>query len=207
MRKRLGELLIESGKIDSAQLKSALAHQRRWGKKLGVCLTDLGFITEIELTGFLAQHLRLPMIDVTRIPSSKITKSLLALIGAGFARRERVVPLAVKEIKKKKRLILASSDPTNFSIFDDLQFKTGLPVIAMVAPDGDIDWFIRKYYLNETESLSESYVSGISVLEKNQPPEALAIDPISTVFYDENFTNVSRLYDKSKPSPGDSSDS
>lgn len=207
MRKRLGELLIESGKIDNAQLKSALAHQRRWGKKLGVCLTDLGFITEIELTSFLAQHLRLTMIDVTRIPSSKITKSLLDLIEVGFARRERVVPLAVKEIKKKKRLILASSDPSNFSIFDDIQFKTGLPVIAMVAPDGDIDWFIRKYYLNETESLSENYISGISVLEKTQPPEALAIDPISTVFYDENFTNVSRLYDKSKSTPEDSSDS
>lgn len=207
MRKRLGELLIESGKIDSAQLKSALAHQRRWGKKLGACLTDLGFMTEIELTSFLAQHLGLPMIDVTRIPSSKITKSLLDQIEVSLARKERVVPLALKEIKKKKRLILATSDPTNFSVFDDVQFKSGLPVIIMVAPDGDIDWFIRKYYLNETESLSENYVSGISVLEKTQPPEALAIDPISTVFYDENFTNVSRFYDKAKAKTKDPSDS
>jgi type IV pilus assembly protein PilB len=207
MRKRLGELLIDAKKIDTIQLKSALAHQRRWGKRLGVCLTDLGFLTEMDLISCLSKQLQLPMIDVTRIPSTNITKSLLDQINPQIARKDRIVPLAIKEIKKKRRLILATSEPTNYQIFDDLQFKTGFPIIVMLAPDGDIEWFIRRYYLNETDFLSENYVSGISLSGGAASKEAIDIDPISSVFYDESFTNVSRLYDRGKPPTGDSSDS
>lgn len=195
MKLRLGEILIAENKIDEAQLKAALAYQRRWGKKLGDCIVDLNFISELELIQCLSKHLRVPMIDVTRIEASKITKSILDQIDLQSVRRHRIVPLAIKEIKKKKRLVVATSDPTNYKVFDEIQFRAGLPLLLMVAPDSDIDWFIRKYYLNESEALPFNYVSGISIIEDSNadghkgPP-----DPISTIFFDENFTAISRMY-------------
>lgn len=197
---RLGEVLLAEKKIDEAQLKAALAHQRRWGKKLGDCIVDLGFATEIEIVQTLSRALRLPMIDVTRLDSSKITREVLDMISLPIARRNRIIPLAIKNIRRKKRLVIATSDPTNYTIFDEVQFKAGLPLLVMIAPDSDLDWFIRKYYMNEGEALPENYVSGISLIkpiEKDNTqadPEKLETDPVSSIFLDEDFTGISKVY-------------
>lgn len=206
MKLRLGEILLAEKKIDEAQLKSALAYQRRWGKKLGDCVVDLNFMSEVELVKCLSKHLRIPMIDVTRIEATKINKSVLDLVDLQNVRRHRIIPLAIKEIKKKRRLVIATSDPTNYKVFDEIQFKAGLPLLLMVAPDSDIDWFIRKYYMNETEALPFNYVSGISIIEDSESEPGGPPDPISTIFSDENFTAVSRTYrpmDKSDEDDGD----
>lgn len=202
---RLGEILLSENKIDEAQLKSALAYQRRWGKKLGECLVDLHFISPQEMVQTLSRALRIPVIDVTRIDSSKITREILELISLPTARKHRVVPLAVKIIRSKKRLVIASSDPTNFSVFDEVQFKAGLPLLVMLAPDADIDWFVRKYYMNEGDVLPENYVSSISIIEdfeegqKFEDPDKLPTDPISNIFFDEHFTNIRKDFrDKNK---------
>jgi type IV pilus assembly protein PilB len=187
-RKRLGDILLEKGIVDKAQLQSALEYQKRWGKRLGDCVVELGYTTEVVLVRTLSEALHVPMIDVTRIDSSKITREILDLVAIPVARRQRVVPLALKEVKKKKRLVLATSDPLNYGIFDELQFKTGCPIIIMVAPDSDIDWFIRKYYLSEMDALPENYVSGISVIEDSTSAsgsraDQLALDPITNIFF------------------------
>lgn len=198
MKRRLGEILIAEGKLDQAQLKSGLSYQRRWGKKLGDCLVDLGFLTEVEIIHALARALRLPMIDITRIDSSKITLEILDMISLQVARRNRIVPLAIKVIHRKKRLVIATSDPTNYTTLDEIQFKAGLPLLIMLAPDGDIDWFIRKYYMSDTEALPENYVSGISLIEPRDSIDEggykIETDPVSNIFFDEDFTGVSRVY-------------
>jgi len=194
---KTGEILLAEGKIDSAQLKSALAYQRRWGKKIGDCFVDLGFLSEIELMKTLAHHLRLPLIDLTRLDSSKITKDLLDSISVQMARRKRVVPISIREVRNKRRLVVATSDPTNYETFDEIQFKAGFPVLVMVAPDSDLDWFIRKYYLNEGEALPENYISAISIIEPNDLSESTAdhleTDPITNIFYDQEFTGSSKV--------------
>lgn len=202
-RKRLGDILIEKGIVDKAQLQSALEHQKRWGKKLGDCVVELGHTTEVNLVKALSAALHIPMIDVTRLDSSKITRDILDLVSIPVARRQRVVPLAVKEIRKKKRLVLATSDPLNYGIFDEIQFKTGCPTIIMVAPDSDIDWFIRKYYLSEMDALPENYVSGISVIEDSTSASGsrsdhLALDPITNIFFDDEFTSTAKSHNLSK---------
>ena len=45
-RKKLGDLLIENGKITYNQLKEALEKQKTTGKRLGEILIDSGVITE-----------------------------------------------------------------------------------------------------------------------------------------------------------------
>lgn len=207
---KLGEILMAENKIDSAQLKSALAYQRRWGKRLGDCFIDLGFLTEIELMKSLANHLRLPLIDLTRVDSSKINKEILTTINVQVCRRKRIVPIAIREVKNKRRLVVATSDPTNYEVFDEVQFKAGLPVLVMISPDTDIDWFIRKYYLNE-ESIPENYVSAISLIapagEDFSNSDHLETDPITNIFMDDQFTSASKVsYSPSRKGSGEDSD-
>ncbi|TVQ77386.1 MAG: hypothetical protein EA369_09335 [Bradymonadales bacterium] len=193
---RLGDILIAEKKIDPAQLKSALAYQRRWGKKLGDCIVDLGIMNEIEIMEILSRHLRLPLIDLTRLDSTKVTKEILNSVSVQISRKKRVVPIALREIRNKRRLVIATSDPTNYETFDEIQFKVGLPIVLMIAPDSDIDWFIRKYYLNEGDALPENYISAISMIkpntkEESEDPDRLETDPITNIFFDEEFTGMS----------------
>jgi hypothetical protein len=60
----------------------------------------------------------------------------------------------------------------------------------MISPDTDIDWFIRKYYLNEPEALPLSYLHEISIIGDQETEGQAAPDPISTIFWDENFTGI-----------------
>ena len=46
---RLGELLLEHKVISEEQLKTALAEQKRSGRKLGRVMTDLGIVREETL--------------------------------------------------------------------------------------------------------------------------------------------------------------
>ena len=60
----IGQLLIQSGRIDGWQLQSALAHQRRWGGRLGEALVGLGFVSEPVLLAELSRQLTVPYIEL-----------------------------------------------------------------------------------------------------------------------------------------------
>lgn len=53
VRRQLGELLVQAGRITSAQLEHAIAEQKRSGEKLGEVLVRQGLLTERELDGVL----------------------------------------------------------------------------------------------------------------------------------------------------------
>src|SRR5690606_423847 len=127
---------------------------RRWGRKLGQCLVYLQFLTEADLTRVLSKVFRLPVIDLARIDPIKITKDLLSKITVQQARTHRVVPLALRDLHRRKHLIVATSEPADIKYLDELQFRLGMPVQALLAPDSDIEWFIRKYYMGEQDILN-----------------------------------------------------
>lgn len=198
-RLRFGEVLIKSGKIDEDQLRSALGHQRRWGRKIGECMVQLGFITEEELAQTLASVLKIPHISLGRIDPSSITRELLNYVPLNVARAERIAPLAIREVNHKRRLVVTTSDPTNYRVFDDIQFKMGLPLLVMVSTDSEIEWFIRRFYMGEVNALSENYVSVAKVKKETEEAPEFVLDNISSIFYDSEFTGVSKVYkDKDK---------
>jgi hypothetical protein len=55
-KRRLGDIIVERGMIDQAQLDEALAVQRATGAKLGEVLVDLGFITRVALAGVISEQ-------------------------------------------------------------------------------------------------------------------------------------------------------
>ena len=57
-RKRLGEILIERGKLDAAGLERALRLQQDSGEKLGALLVTLGACAQRDVAEALAERIR-----------------------------------------------------------------------------------------------------------------------------------------------------
>jgi hypothetical protein len=71
-RKRIGELLIERGKLDAVALERALRMQQESGGKLGTMLVTLGLCAQRDVTEALAAQLGLPVLDAASYPELPI---------------------------------------------------------------------------------------------------------------------------------------
>lgn len=140
---KLGELLIGAGIIDKFQLDSALSYQRNWGGRLGACLVRLGYVSEEELLGFLADQLKLPRIDLA---GRTIPPEVLAYVPAAGARKYNILPVDRREMHGTLFLLVAMSDPTNLTVIDDLQFMTGCQVRSALAAEASIHEAIERCY-------------------------------------------------------------
>lgn len=145
-KKRLGEILLERGLIDVDQLNSALAYHRQWGHRLGASMVAKGFIREGTLTRVLSEALQIPMVDLAKvIPDDKA----LALIKPTHAEEHEIFPIAVKEHKGRKTLLLAMADPLNVAAVDEVAFTTDMTVRPAIAQITSLRAAIRRYYHRE----------------------------------------------------------
>ncbi|WP_034681280.1 GspE/PulE family protein [Caldalkalibacillus mannanilyticus] len=136
-RKRLGDLLVDSGLITEEQLLTAL--KEKGNKKLGETLLDLGFISEQRLIEVLEFQLGIPHVSLYRYP---IDKKILAIVPKEVAKRNMLIPLK----KEGDRLYIAMTDPMDFFAIDDLRLSTGFKIETAIASKGDIIKAINKYY-------------------------------------------------------------
>lgn len=138
-RKQLGQMLIEAGAIDEAQLRTALGDQRRWGRPLGRTLVELRLIAEEDLVRVLAQQLGLPTVDLDRLA---IPRAVIELVPADLARLHNLVPFA----QPMKFLDVAMLDPMNLGIVDELRIRTQLNVRPFLAGPKMIERALMHYY-------------------------------------------------------------
>jgi type IV pilus assembly protein PilB len=141
-KKKLGEMLVDAGLIDSIQLQSALGHQKQWGVKLGTSLIEMGFIKEGTLTDFLGNQMKAPGINLSEV---EIPEEVFTYIPKDVAVKYTVVPVELKEGPGKKTLVVAIADPTNLGAIDDLQFSTGCKIEPRVAAESVIQKIIKEY--------------------------------------------------------------
>lgn len=125
---KLGEMLIQDGRISRQQLEKALDRQRRSGQTLGTNLIELGFISEIELLDYLSKQLGVKSVDLSE---ASLLPDIINLIPVDVIIKFKVIPLE----KTGRRLTVAMSDPTNFFLLDALKFLTGCTIEPMVAAD------------------------------------------------------------------------
>lgn len=138
MRKRLGDLLVETGLITEEQLQAALA-EKASGQKLGDTLLQKGLITEQQLIEVLEFQLGIPHISLYRYP---FDTKLFNLIPKEMAKRNLVIPLK----KEGEKLFVAMADPMDFFTVDDLRLSTGFYIETAIATKDDIIRAINKYY-------------------------------------------------------------
>jgi type IV pilus assembly protein PilB len=146
-RVRIGELLVSQGQIDSIQLESALAHQRRWGGRIGRAIVQLGFLPEPRLLEAVGAQLGVPFVE---IGDRQVDPRVLALLPAKLVRTRKVVPLARLSESRRGPIVVALSDASDLRVIDEIAFATGMQVKPVLAAEDDIERAIARLYDGRT---------------------------------------------------------
>lgn len=157
-RKKLGNILVESGVITKDQYRQA-AQNKKKGQKIGDVLVAQGFITEKQLIKTLEVQLSIPYVSLYKYT---IKKSVLTHASHEFAQKNMIMPLKVEG----DTLVIAMHDPMNYYVIDNLELATGLTIKPVIATRDDILFAINKYYGRQaasdtsqpTEKMDESVV-------------------------------------------------
>ena len=138
-RKRLGDLLIETGLLHQEQLERALEIQKKTKNRLGKVLSDLNYVSEEAMIEVLEFQLGVPHVDLSNIC---IMPNIIALIPVSLAERHQIIPIK----KQGKKITLAMVDPTNFYAIDDVRMVSGCDVEPVIATEKDVLRAIRESY-------------------------------------------------------------
>jgi general secretion pathway protein E len=139
IRKRIGEILIERGKLDAAGLDRALRLQQETHEKLGVLLVTLGLVAQRDVAEALAHQLGMPLVEAAGYPELPILEER---VSARFLRDARVLPLAEGE----HELVLAMVDPTDSYTISAFEMVTGLKVRPQVAIPTELEAALERLY-------------------------------------------------------------
>ena len=139
MSERLGELLLAKGYVDKIQLSEALRNQRENGGRLGSVLVKLGHVSDGVIATILSEQYNLPSVDLS---AYDISQDCLNLIPLETAIRYQVLP--VKQVGMT--LTVATADPTNVMVLDEIKFMTGYQVEPVVAPESSIQAAIERHF-------------------------------------------------------------
>jgi type IV pilus assembly protein PilB len=140
---RLGDLLVQAGAIDDAQLKSALGEQRQWGRPLGMTLVRMGFIDEDTLIHVLASQLKLP---VVKLGGKRVNPEVLDRVPVDLAEKHRCIPLLENEEGGQQVLYLGMEDPADLEALDEISFRVDANVKPVLVAPSQLDEALQRHY-------------------------------------------------------------
>ena len=155
---KLGELLLQKGKLRKDQLEHALKMQQTMGGLIGSVLVELGLISDADLSGTLAESLGIELIDLNHIGA--VDPDAAHFIPESIARRHKLIGVRFEkskpERKKPDRVVVAMSDPSDFMALDSIRAATNMEPIAAVATRAQIADALQTAYLESPLSLEEA---------------------------------------------------
>ena len=191
--KPLGEILKDADLIDDTHLQNALSTQKRLGGRIGEHFVKAGLITEDQLLDALSMQLGVAKINFAK---SHIYADALKLVPKQICQRYCVVPIAVKNDKGHRKLLLAMEDPTNYQAIQEVEFASAHSVVTALGAVTDIRRAIEYCYhpdgLRESQGLSE--IADVIELETTligTDDEPIIINPESEfTHHDKRYNDV-----------------
>jgi len=139
-RRKLGELLIESGLLTAEKLQDALETQKSTGERLGEVLIHMHIISEEEMAFALAMQLKIPLIDLSE--EHDFQYEVMDTIPEEVCMKFMCIAVDIKN----NILDVAMADPLNLNIMKDLQFITGYNIQPAVSTRSQILDRIQKHF-------------------------------------------------------------
>ncbi|NLM34819.1 MAG: Flp pilus assembly complex ATPase component TadA, partial [Clostridiales bacterium] len=175
-KKKLGNILVESGKISEVQLMQALDKQKNTKKKLGEVLIEEGLITEEEIFEVLRLQLGFNRVY---LDGMVIDEEVIKKVPLAIAKKYTLIPFELNGYV----LSVAMEDPLNFFAADDVRITSGCEVQIFLATKSEINKAIDKYYSGQNvaeaaEELSKQNEMSAEEKEK-QMKEAMAEEEIN----------------------------
>ena len=140
--KRLGEILVEQGRISPEQLTEVLRRQRENSKPLGQILIQEGLLTEKELTDALGEQIGIPHVWLRK---GLVDPRIVHVLPKEKALRLQVIPM----FRVNNVLTLGVTDPLAYFVFDEVSKITNLEVQPVVCRADDIENAIHECYRKE----------------------------------------------------------
>ena len=145
--RRIGQILVDLGFISDDQLEMLLEEQdRQPGEKLGRIAEEMGLITDEQLAQALAEQMNM---QVANLENFEMTDSLKEQVSETMAQLYRVIPIR----REDDVLTIATCDPQNLSVQDELRTFLGLEIRTVVATERDINKALEKFYNAGGESV------------------------------------------------------
>ena len=141
-RMKLGAILVRRGRITHEQLSEALLLQKETSRPLGQILIEKGFLNEEELTQILGEQLGIPHVWLRK---GLVDPKIAQVVPKEKALHYRVVPM----FQVNNMLTLATADPYNIYVFDEIHKLTGLEIQPVLCRSDDIAEAIHECYQNE----------------------------------------------------------
>jgi general secretion pathway protein E len=150
----LGEILVADGLTSPDTVERALARQRTTGELIGQALVALGVVTHDEVLRALATQQDLPYLPRDEMPSAL---PVLKNLSAKYLRTYAVCPVSVEG----GLMTVATSDPRNPVVLDDLRQSTGLSVKLVISSPEAITEAIDRTYDGANASALQRIVEGM----------------------------------------------
>jgi len=181
-KRRLGNILVNAGKITGYQLQEALKSQKALNKKLGEILVDSKMITEDEIIECIEQQTGIKKVDLNTI---NFDRKAITLIPQNLCDKYILIPFGFDNNKIK----VALADPLNIFAIDDLAISTGFEIESFIARKNDISKFVGIYYSSQqvnnaaiqlskesTKSFKNNKATAEDINEVNSAPVVKMID-------------------------------
>ncbi len=187
---RIGDYLVNQGLITSDQLHQVLDAQKEsnGAKRFGDVVVELGFMSEVNFTKALAGNLRVQYVDLDNI---EINTEAVQLVPETLARKHTVIAINVQG----KRLTVATNDPVNFIVLEDIKVSTGMDTVPVLATTSSINKQIGKCYsMQNVDSVLEGVTAMAGDLggpmedqEANDRIESAPIVKLATTIVENSF--------------------
>ncbi|MFM8572570.1 MAG: GspE/PulE family protein, partial [Pirellula sp.] len=148
-QRKIGQIFVDMGFITDEQLQLLLEEQQQQpGALLGKLAEDMALITDEQLAQALGEQMNM---KVVTLDDSPIPKELLEKLTDVMAQLYRVVPVRFDG----NRLTVATCDPQNLTVQDELRTFLGLDIEMVVATEREIKATIDRFYSPESLSVEK----------------------------------------------------
>ncbi|MBU1181925.1 MAG: GspE/PulE family protein [Proteobacteria bacterium] len=157
MKKRIGDIIVDMGVIGNDQLKMALYESKKTGAMLGDILLRLDWISEEQMQMAIAVQSGAKIMDTSDV---SIDFDLISRIPEDFVAANNIFPLA----QEGRTLKIATSNPFDVLVRDNLSRMTGCRVESYIAPKDWIRNSIELYYKTAAiidEEIEKITLSGV----------------------------------------------
>ncbi len=166
IKERIIQQILENFAITDDQLKEAQALQAELGISLERALVKKGLIREEDVLALLVKELEIPFIQLKKF---RIDPQLKLVIPEQTARRYKIVPVSSME----NIITIATADPLNIFMIDDLKTLTGKKIDTVISAEKDIEETIENYYSSKSTGDLQDLSRGI-VLGENEEVSAFS---------------------------------
>ena len=133
------QVLVEKGLVTVEDIDTAERVREDQGLRLDQALIQNGALSEQDFLKVMGERLDFEIVD---LPNATIEDEAIRSLPSRFVYRNHLAPI----VRENGTLKVATSDPFDLYVFDEIKLLTGLEVSPVLAPRDEIDKVIKDHY-------------------------------------------------------------